>query len=89
MAYMRDDLSASATDRRDIARAETIIEGLRRDLDDWHEASHPSVGRREAPLEIERLHREARELANVLGRVRRRHAKRREARERRGSVLQG
>lgn len=86
---MSDRLSASATDRQDIARAEAIIEGLRRDLDDWHEASQLSVGRREEPLEIERLHREARELANVLGKVRRRHAKRREARERRGSVLEG
>ena len=86
---MEDDLSASETDRADIARAEAIMEGLRRDLDGWYESSTPSVGGREAALDIGRLHRQARELANVLGKVRRRHAKRREARERRGSVLEG
>jgi len=86
---MDDGLSASETDRTDIARAEAIMEGLRRDLDDWYKSSHPSVGGREEALDIGRLHRRARELANVLGKVRRRHAKRREARERRGSVLEG
>lgn len=65
------------------------MERLRRGLDDWHEASDERAGRIEEPLDVERLHSQARELANVLGRVRRRHAKRREARERRGSVLEG
>ena len=86
---MEHALSASETDRQDIARAEAIMEDLRRDIDDWYESSHPSVGGREEALDIGRLHRQARELANVLGQVRRRHAKRREARERRGSVLEG
>lgn len=60
-------LSASEADRRDIARAEAIMESLRRDLDDWYEVSHGRVGLREEPLDVRRLHRQARELANVGG----------------------
>ena len=86
---MKNGLSASETDRQDIARAEAIMESLRRELDGWYATSRQPVGGREEPLDAGRLHRQARELANVLGKVRRRHAKRREARERRGSVLEG
>ena len=89
IAYMKDGLSASAADRQDIAQAEAIMERLRRGLDNWHEASDERAGRIEEPLDVGRLHSQARELANMLGRVRRRHATRREARERRGSVLEG
>jgi len=65
------------------------MERLGRGLDDWHEARDERAGRIGGPLDVERLHSQARELASVLGGVRRRHAKRREARERRGSVLEG
>lgn len=89
MAYVKEGLSASTADRRDMARAETLIDRLWGELGEWRVSDRGEAGSREGPLDVEGLHGQARELANLLGKVRRRHAKRREARERRGSVLEG
>lgn len=89
MAYVKEALSASAADRRDMARAEALIDRLWNELAEWRAGDSQEGGAREGPLDVEELHGQARELANLLGKVRRRHAKRREARERRGSVLEG
>ncbi len=86
---MAEALALSKVDRQDLDRVEAMIQEVARDLDEWHEARRGHGGQREGPLDLERLHRRAREVANALGRMRRRQAKRREARERRGSALEG
>lgn len=85
---MAEALTLSKVDRRDLDRVEAMIQELARDLDEWHEARGHG-GQREEPLDLGRLHHRAREMANALGRMRRRQTKRREARERRGSALEG
>ena len=72
-----------------MGRAEALIDRLWHELGEWRAGDREDAGSREEPLDVEGLHGQARELANLLGKVRRRHAKRREARERRGSVLEG
>ena len=84
-------------DRTDLYAAHLVIDNeLGPMLDDWHSDDQTAPwkpgstgGFSTAPVDVDRMHALARELVRHLAAVRRRHAKRLEARERRGSPLEG
>ena len=78
---MSDALTLSDRDRKDLRQAQTILDLFWEDLDEWR--AKDATRLEGAPLDVDTLHGQARDLTNALARIRRRHAKRREARERR------
>ena len=78
-------------DRTDLYAAYQVVDReLGPMFDDWRSDDITSpTGWDPAPVDVDRMHALARELVRHLAAVRRRHAKRHEARERRGSPLEG
>ena len=84
-------------DRTDLYAAYRVTDNrLGPMLDEWHSADQAAPwepgstgGFSTAPVDVDGMHALARELVRHLAAIRRRQAKRHEARERRGSPLEG
>ena len=85
---MPEPLSLTNADAEDLRAARGVFDPLHAALESWYVADGLDRWRSEL-LDIERLHDLSRDLANRLARIKRRRAKRSEARTRRGSVLEG
>ena len=85
---MNEPLRLSAADATDLRQAVAALHPLHDALEDWHTADILDRWQDTTP-DVDRLHELARELARSLNRIRRRHATRLAARERRGSPLEG
>ena len=91
-----ESIDLTLEDRTDLYAAHQVLDRkLGPMLDDWHSDGQAAPwkpgpgGFSTAPVEVDRMHALARELVRHLAAVRRRHAKRLEARRRRGSPLEG
>ena len=84
---MTEPLSLSSQDRRDLDRAQAALDSFWTRLDEWR--SRDACRDAGAALDVGALHFQARDLTRTVRRIQLRHAKRLEARSRRGSPLQG